>query len=264
MNTKISRIMWNLKICGRLMQRDLFVLKAMLVRRLINAGVWTAMIIYIYEYVGLATYAGMGLFIACSESVGWGFMGVFGNLVRFMSDLKGQNTFSYHLSLPVPPWMVLAAFCVSQGVQLMVVAAVVLPLAMVILGSNFPFATISFFKVLCIFFCAYLFYGVLTLLYGGLINSVNEIHKIRIRAGDLMFWTGAYFFTWQRLYGANHIFAYFDLLNPLVYACEGMRAAVMGREGSLPFLGCCAALLGYTFVVGIIAVRRMMRKLDCL
>jgi len=77
MNKKNAHLVWNLTICARLMERDLFVFKTMLVRRLINSMIWTALIVYVYEYVGIGGYAGAGLFIACSESVGWPAMGIF-------------------------------------------------------------------------------------------------------------------------------------------------------------------------------------------
>ena len=263
MNTKTGRFLWNLQICARLMQRDLFVFKSMFVRRLINSMVWTALIVYMYEYIGFGSYVGAGLFIACGECAQWGFTGIFGNLLRFLSDMKGPKTISYHLTLPIPQWMVLVTFCLSTSVQLMLVGASILPVSYLIMWGRFPLETISFLKVFCIFFSAYLFYGVLALLYVSFIDSMDQLHVIRVRVRDMLFWMGAYFFTWQRLYEVNHIVAYLDLLNPLVYAAEGMRAAVMGQEGSLPFWWCCAALFGFTFVAGIVAVRRMLKKLDC-
>ena len=263
MNIKTSRLLWNLQICARLMQRDLFVFRSMFVRRLINSMIWTAVLVYMYEYIGFGSYAQAGVFIACGECAQWGSMGIFGNLVRFLSDMKGPKKIFYHLTLPIPQWTVLVTFCLSTSVQLMAIGASILPVSYLIMKDRFPLASISFFKVFCIFFCAYLFYGVMTLLYISLIDSLDELHHIRVRIGDMLFWTGAYFFTWQRLYEANHVAAYLDLLNPLVYAAEGMRAAVIGQQGSLPFWWCCAALLVFTAIIGTIAVRRMLKKLDC-
>ena len=263
MNTKNTRLLWNLQICARLMQRDLFVFRSMFVRRFINSMMWTALIVYMYEYIGFGSHAAAGLFIACGECAEWGAMGIFGNLVRFISDMKGPKTISYHLTLPVPQWMVLVSFCLSTSVQLIAIGASILPVSYLIMWGRFPLANVSFLKIFCIFFCSYLFYGVLALLYVSLIDSLDELHRIRVRLGDMLFWTGAYFFTWQRLYEANHVVAYLDLLNPLVYAAEGMRAAVIGQEGSLHFWWCCAALLGFTAVIGTISVRRMLKKLDC-
>ena len=263
MNKKIARLVWNLTICARLMQRDLFVFKTMFVRRLINSMVWTALIVYMYEYIGFGSYAGAGLFIACGECAEWGAMGIFGNLVRFLLNMKEQKTIFYHLTLPLPQWLVLVTFCLSTSVQIMAIGASILPVSCAIMWGRFPLASVSFFKAFCIFFCAYLFYGALTLFYVSLMDSLDELHRIQVRIGDMLFWMGAYFFTWQRLYEANHVVAYLDLLNPLVYAAEGMRAAVIGQEGSLPFWWCCAALLGFTSVIGTIAVRRMLKKLDC-
>ena len=260
---KIARFLWNCTICARLMQRDLFVFKAMFVRRLINSMIWTALLVYMYEYIGFGSYAAAGLFIACGECAEWGAMGIYGNLVRFLCDMKGPKTISYHLTLPVPQWMVLVSFCLSTSMQLMAIGASILPVSFLIMWGRFPLINVSFIKVFCIFFCAYLFYGVLALFYVSLIDSLDQLHRIRVRIGDMLFWTGAYFFTWQRLYQANHVVAYLDLLNPLVYAAEGMRAAVIGQEGCLPFWYCCATLLGFTAVIGTIAVRRMLKKLDC-
>jgi ABC-2 type transport system permease protein len=264
MNKRLIRLLWNLRICARLMQRDLFVFKTMAVRRLINSMIWTAVLVYMYEYIGFGSYAQAGLFVACGECAQWGAMGIFGNLVRFLCDMKGSKTIAYHLTLPLPQWLVLVSFCLSLSVQLMVIGALILPVSYLIMWGKFPVASVSLLKVFCIFFWAYLFYGVLTLLYASLIDSLDQLNRVRVRIGDMLFWTGAYFFTWHRLYETNPVIAYVDLLNPLVYAAEGMRAAVMGQQGFLPFWGCCGALLGFTFLIGTIAVKRMLKRLDCL
>lgn len=264
MNNKLGRLWWNLRICARLMQRDLFVFRTMWVRRLINSMIWTAVLVYMYEYIGFGACAQAGLFIACGECAEWGAMGIFGNLVRFLCDMKGAKTILYHLTLPLPQWLVLVSFCLSTSVQLMALGASILPVAAIIMWGRYSLAAVSFFKVFMIFTCAYLFYGALALFYVSLLDSFDGLGRIRTRIGDMLFWTGAYFFTWHRLYEVSPLVAYVDLLNPLVYAAEGMRAAVMGQEGFLPFWWCCAALVVFTFVLGTLAVKRMLSRLDCL
>jgi len=119
--------------------------------------------------------------------------------------------------------------------------------------------------VACIFICAQLFYGTWILFIASIpAASIEELSIKHYQYVQPFFWTGGYYFTWHLLYTKSHFFAYLLLTNPLIYATEGMRAAVMGQEGSLPFWGCCAALLGFTVVIGFIAVRRMMKKVDCL
>lgn len=98
-------------------------------------------------------------FFACSEAPSWGFMGMFRNAIRLLCDLQGPRTVSCHLSLSVAPWLVLATICVSHALQLVVIGAVIMPVALLIIGGTAWFVSFSCMRFMVIFFLSYLLYG---------------------------------------------------------------------------------------------------------
>ena len=92
---------------------------------------------------------------------------------------------------------------------------------------------------------------------------MTKIRGMWMRVMFPMWMLGCFQFTWQLLYSKSPVLAYILLLNPFVYTMEGMRASVMGQAGSLPLPVCFTATLGFTLLLGYIAVRRIMKRLDC-
>jgi hypothetical protein len=118
MYTKTSRFMWNLQVCLRLIQRDLHVLIPTIKRRTINIAVWTALLLYIFEYVGLGSVTGLGLFMAASECTNKGYLRSLTSAGRVISDLHGERTLFHYLTLPVPPSLVFVTMALSTTIEL--------------------------------------------------------------------------------------------------------------------------------------------------
>lgn len=261
---KKSEIRLQLQVCVRLVQRDMLIFVRGITRRLINTALWMGMLVYVYEYVGFSTVVGCGLFIVCVECADYGFATVFSSVMRLIGDLKGAKTISYYLTLPLPQYQVFLSLVVSVFLQLMLVASILLPIAKIVLGARFDLSRVSCIKTVSIFICAYLFYASLVLFSTSLIKDIDGFNNFYIRVRDTLFWFGCYLFTWQRLYEKNAVLAYLDLANPFVYACEGMRSAIMGDPTALPLWICCCALLFFAVLCGYTGLRRMMHQLDCL
>ncbi len=256
---------WNLQVFLRLIQRDMIVIRPMMRSRMINIIWWTVLCVYVFEYVGLGPVAGCGLFIAASECASKGFMRAFPNAGRIITDLHGGPRFLlYYLSLPIPQQLVFVAVAVSTSLELMAINIFVLPIAKLILWNSFHLSLLGMVKAGAVFLCAHLFYGSCVLFFASLSNSLEEHVSLFSRLIHPLFWAGGYLFTWHRLYQASPVCAYIDLLNPLVYAFEGMRSAIFNNPESLPVWLCCLMLLMFTVLVGTIGTRRMMKKIDCL
>ena len=252
------------QICVRLVQRDLLIFCRTSKRRFINRSLWMMVLMYVYEYIGFSKAAGFGLFVACGEFADYGFSNVFSRIVSLVADIRGTRVINYYLTLPVPQYMVFICIAISMFVQLLAIALVLLLVAKLVLLDRFDLARFSFIKAFFIFLSAYMFYGTLALLYTSMIKSIDSLNNVYFRVRETLFWTGCYFFTWQRLYEAHYVLAYLDLLNPFVYACEGMRMAIMGAESMLPFWSCCVVLLLCGALATYVGTRRLMMQLDCI
>ena len=248
----------------RLVERDIYVNLPLLPSRIFSVVCWSALYIYMFEYVGIGPYVGFGLFIAASECATKGYTRFFPAL-RIVSDLQGERSIFYYLTLPVPQWTVFAALALATSLELMALYVWVLPVAKLVLWNSFHLSWVGCLKVGCVFTCAHLFYGAWIIFIASIpAASIEELSIKHYQYVQPFFWIGGYYFTWHLLYAKSHFFAYLLLANPLIYATEGMRSALFGNPESLPVWLCCLMLLAFTGVVGTIGIRRMMKKVDCL
>ena len=50
-----------------------------------------------------------------------------------------------------------------------------------------------------------------------------------------MFMFSGYFYSFDNLHKLSPIASYLNLINPVIYAVEGVRTAVLGQNGNIPF-----------------------------
>lgn len=258
-------MLMSLKTCGRLVWRDMAVFWPGFLGRLINGGLWAGITIVVFQYIGFGDAVNLGLFMAAANAVSWGLFEVMENVARLISDLQGEKSISYALTLPLPQWMVFVRLAASNALQAMAIAIFILPMAKLLLWNNFDLARFSFGKFLLIFTLAHVFYGFFSLWLASMVKNLEAIGDIWMRVVFPLWFLGGYQFTWATFAVKSPMLAYASLaFNPLVYCFEGVRGAVLGQEGYLPFGWCCLALIFFTTLVGTIGTLRMMRRLDCL
>ncbi len=255
----------SIRTCARLVWRDMAVFWPSFPDRLLNGALWAGITIIVFQYIGFGDARDLGLFMACANSVSWGFFEVMENVARLIADLHGERSISYSLTLPLPQWMVFVRIGLSNSLQAMAIAIFILPMAKLLLWNNFDVSHACWSKFLLIFILAHLFYGFFSLWLASMVRSLESIGDVWMRVVFPLWFLGGYQFTWQTFLQKSPTLAYISLVvNPLVYCFEGARAAVMGQEGYLPFWYCCLALLLFTVIVGSIGVYRMKKRLDCI
>ncbi len=263
MATERLGIRWRAQVFFRLVHCEMVSLTQVVKSRTINVALWVAIIIYIFEYVGLSGAVGYGIFIACAECSVKGYLRVLRSSMRIIGDLEGHKKLFYYFTLPVESWIVFAALAFSASLELMLIDIWVLPVAKLIMWDRFNLSLMGAFKVALIFLISHLFYGTCLLLFTCISPTSLEKFSHYSARLEVFFFFGGYWFTWEQVFQKSHFFGYLFLCNPLIYASEGMRAAVMGQEGHLSFWWCCVALCFFTVAAGVVGTRRMIRKLDC-
>ncbi len=256
----------SLKTCSRLIWRDMVVFRPSFFDRFLNACIWVVLTLVVFQYIfptlGLAE--NYGAFMACACAINWGFFEVMENVSRLIADLQGEKSISYDLTLPLPQWMVFSRIALANALQAIVVSIFILPLSMLVLWNNFPLDQFSVIKMLFIFIASNLFYGFFSLWIASLIPNMDGISNIWMRVIFPLWWLGGYQFSWQAMNEVSPITAKIMLFNPILYTSEGMRAAVLGQQGYVPFWGSFFALLLATLIVGTIGTKKMLKRLDCL
>ncbi len=238
--------------------------KQVLLDKFINFYIWAgcSMLVSGYLMQSFGTSDAFGPFQLGGIIASVGIFELYGNAVTFVSDLEGDHTIAYYLTLPTHTSTVLCShiFYYSTIGTLMSFAS--LPLAKLILWNRFDLFTVSWVKLLFFVILTNVFCATATLLVSALIPSMDKFDILWTRVMFPLWFLGGYAFAWNSVYTTSPKLAYALLLNPIVYMSEGMRAALLGQEGSINFWICCAVLLVMLGGVAIWSFKALKKRLD--
>jgi ABC-type polysaccharide/polyol phosphate export permease len=120
------------------------------------------------------------------------------------------------------------------------------------------------FKILLVYCLTALFYGFFGLIAASFMPTVSDVRHLWMRFLMPLWWLGGFNYNWKTVYSVAPKFALFTLLDPVVYIMEAVRSSVLGPENFLPFWPSIGMIILYTIIFGIIAVKRLKVRLDCL
>jgi hypothetical protein len=261
----MTHIKNNWYVFWQLVQRDLIIYMPEYYNRALNSIIWSSITVFIYQYIlpqaGLTQNFGSLLLAANIASVG--FFDTTEVISTILSDLTGDRAISYYLTIPIPQYLIFIQMGLSNAIKGFLGTLPLLPAGMLVLGTLVPFPHFVWWKFLLLMIIANLFYGFFALLTTSLTKDIASMSNLWIRVVFPMWFLGGYQFTWKQLYNASPLTAYLDLLNPMIYISEGMRACTIDPQ-ALPFELCASMIILFTIVFGYIGTKRFMKRLDCL
>lgn len=255
-----------LKLFLKLIKTDLIIhFKKVYLGEVIDCIFWIVCLLTVSTYVlpQMGMSQDYGALIATGAVVSVAFWDVWSITTKFISDLDGNMVFQYYLTLPLPSWAYFLKQIVFYSIRGGLNAILILPMSKLILMDKINFSNFSIIKFVIIFISANFFCATLSLIMGWLVDDINNIGHVGIRFLFPMWFLGGSQFPWHTLNQLSPKFAYFCLLNPLIYAMEGMRSAVLGADDFLPFWYCIAALWVFTIIFGVVGIVKLRKKLDC-
>lgn len=253
-----------LRIFWQLLKTDLYVLRQVAIDEIINSTIWLTCVIivfaYIFPHMGMDEH--FGVFIAIGSIVSAVFWSSWTTSTVFIADLEGNKTIAYFLTLPIPNTLVLVKQIVGYAIKSATTGILILPLAKLLLWNQLNLAQFSPFKFTIIFSAVSLFVGALSLFITSFVKNIDSVGNISMRFLFPIWFFGGANYSWMTLYKISPTLANVLLTNPLFYAMEGMRAAVLGQQGYLNFWLCLPSLLGFTFLLGWWGIVRLKKQLD--
>lgn len=248
-----------------LVQRDMAVFWPHWKGRFVNSLIWSGLMLLVFEYImpqmGLE---GAGPFMAASAIASLGFFEVAENATKFIADLEGNRSISYYLTLPVSQAMVFVRLAFSNALQAMSLSLFLLPIYKLILWNSFSFAQFSIIKFSLIFIVNNIFFGFFSLYLASVIESMEKVNNMWTRIIYPLWWLGCFQFSWATLDKAVPYISKLSLLNPMTYVMEGMRAAILGQSDYLNFWYCLPMMMIFTVIIGLVGIRKLKQRLDCL
>jgi len=107
-----------------------------------------------------------------------------------------------------------------------------------------------------------LFVGAFSMFIVSIIKDMNHTNQIGVRFMFPLWFLGGSQFSWLTLHKFVPKVSYVALANPLIYAHEASRVAILGQKGYIPFWTCIGMLLLFTFLFGWLGIRKMKKRLD--
>jgi len=249
---------------GLLLKVDLFILLRIIVGKMINILFWSSSIVVVATYIfpKLGMTETFGQFMVVSSIVAGAWWGMWDSTYMFMKDLEGDNEISYKLALPLPSWLIILQYAIKHAMVRFLPSLIVLPFFKIMLGSRMDLSQFSFFQFLLMFVTICLFTGFFFVCVASFVRSTDTVDNVGIRLLFPMWFFGATQYSWSIMHSINPTIGYFTLLNPLVYAMEGIHSAVLGSQAYISFWSCAVALWGFIILFGFIGIVRLKKRLD--
>jgi ABC-2 type transport system permease protein len=248
-----------------LIRRDLRVFREDFWGKLIDTGLllFTTIIIFGYFLPSYGLASDYGSFLLVGVIAGFGFFEVIGKVSMMIADMEGDRTILYTLTLPIPSRLVFVYLAISWATLSSIMSLLLFPLGKLLLFSQFDLSKIHLLKFPLIFIAANLFFGFFALWLSAVLKNMSNLSHLFMRVINPMYSFGGWWYSWKTIYKISPAIGYLHFINPLLYVMEGMRAAVLGQEGYLPFWFCLTALTAFTWLIGWDAIRRLQKRLDC-
>lgn len=252
------------KIFFDLIKEDIHLLSQTIFDKTINSLIWAVSTVAISAYIlpALGVSASYGAFMAVGAIVGCGGFEIIAQMVNMLADFDSDKKITYHLTLPIPNWLLLIKMGLVFAFNSFFISAVSFFACKFILWNHFDLSIINYPRFILAGISMSLFFGFETLFLVSITKNLMSLDNVYMRISFPLWMIGGFQFSWMVLDGYWHSFALLNLLNPYTYATEALRAAALGQEGYLPFWLCILALYFFTILFATVGIRRLRKRLD--
>jgi ABC-type polysaccharide/polyol phosphate export permease len=253
----------SINIFYQLLRADLFISFKNIKERIIDTVIWvvaTAVVLrYVFPVLGMPVqYAAEMAMVGVASAGAFEVCGY-----ELVSDYFGDQIISYQLTLPIPSWMIFLKIACNRAIGLLVRTSIILPLNKLILGDVLKFSAFSFARFCFASMAASLFFGLFSILGSSVPSEVSDIERTWIRLIFPLWYFGGAMFTFSSIFYAFPKLSMALLLNPFVYATEGLRVSVLGESASvIPFWTSMVVLSLFAGLLSWWGIARFRKKLD--
>ncbi len=247
-----------------LVKTNLLVARKGVKDQIFNLYIWSGITLMIMGYLmqQFGLMGGYGAFQFASIVSVVGLFEVYNASTKAIMDIDGDRNISYYLTLPARPATVLLSMVCSYALVSMMLTVLLLPFGKLVLYNNFDWANVSWFKFIVMAILANSFFAIFIVAMIGHVGTMSKMRNIWMRFIWPLWFLGCYQFSWQALYALSAPFSYLLLCNPITFVTEGMRGALLGQAGFLPWAICCGALCFYITIYWFYGYYKMKRLLD--
>ena len=235
--------------------------------RSIDAVVWIGSVLLVAHHImplfGIENRQ-YGTFTLIGHLAVWGLLEMLTSIAMFLSDLQGDRTISYYLSLPIPAWLLFVEQACASAYKSMASSILILPLGKLILGSDLQLHMIHWPSFIFAYFLINMFFGFFTIFVASYVQDLPALTMVRSRVMFPLWFLVGCQFSWKMLYQVCPMAAFINLCNPIVYIMDGIRSTALPADQYLPFWLCMVMVMLFSMIFGYLGIRKLKLRLDCI
>lgn len=257
----------SIKVLFTLIYKDLVILKKDFWGTFLDMLIWPAIASIVFGYI-MPQIANVrsdyGGFVLLGAIITIATVSALDSATQIISDMDNNRMIDYYLTLPISPALFFVKEAISITLKSLILTLPIFPLGKLLLLKKFSLLHLSFIKFCLMYICITVFIGFFALWIISWIKNQEAVIHVWLRLYNPMMWFGGLLFSWQQIYHAIPAISYLMLLNPITYATEGLRGSVLGQENFINFWVCLLVLLIYTFLIAVISIKTLLKRLDCI
>lgn len=251
-------------IFKHLLYAKLVNIRTVLIEKVINISIWAGCTIFVMGYLmqafGLAK--NFGSFQLAGILAVVGLFELYGNTATLVADIEGDRTISYYLTLPTSMATVILSYICYYVIISMAMSLAVLPLGKIILWRQLDLMAVAWAKFFLFMVLINLVWATFAFILASHLSSIDRLGTAWCRVIFPLWFLGGFQISWMATHTVAPALAYVMLFNPVIYATEGIRSAMLGQEGYLPFWLCCLVMAGTLVITILWSFKALKKRLD--
>jgi hypothetical protein len=231
--------------------------------KVIDLSIWMALTLFVMNYImpffGLPHFGPFqfgGIIAAC------GLFELYGSVTDLVSDFEGDRIINYTMTLPAPSLLILLSKVIAFSIIYLLLTIAMIPVGKICLWHELDMRSIEYGKLTIMLFVQNIFYACFVIWVASIVSSISKLGSVWARFIFPMWFMGGFHFSWLALYTVTPIIAVINLLNPMMYITEGVRATVLGQAEHINFWVCVGVVLICAVICFMRGAHNLKRRLD--
>ena len=248
----------------QLLKAKLVNIRSVLVERIINIYVWAGSTIFVTGYLmqSFGLTQNFGPFQLAGILAAVGLFELYGNLITLVADIEGDCVIVYYLTLPSSIVTILLSYVCYFFIISMSMCFTLIPFSKLILWRQFNLFDVAWIKWLFFIVLINFFWAILPFVLVSYLWSIERLRLLWIRIIFPLWMFGGFQFSWMTIHSFAPLLSYVMLLNPVMYATEGIRAALLGQDGYISFWICFLVITLFCIITSWWGIKALKKRLD--
>ncbi len=181
--------------------------------------------------------------------------------ITLLFDLENEHTTDYRITI-LDPWLVLVEHVTFTTLFSFILLLPFFPITVLCLQNNFDSSHISWPLLFLMLFLSCLCGAAYHILVACALKNSKQIVHFWMRCNLPLITLGGFWTPWYIMNQYSHTLGILSLFNPLLYATEGIRQAIIGGNMFLSASICAIVLIIFSFVFTGVALYLFKKKVD--